>query len=283
MRSSTATGARGQRPFRRETRRVEDGKKHPSTSAAGKPATRSEKVVYLGREDYEAASPILRDAVLKLWDVVEDLTLLRPIRSLTYQATIFGSARIQSGTPHYQAVRRLAFNLAEMGASVVTGGGPGLMQAANEGALAGAPDHPERSIGIRIDLEFEQEVNAFVGQVYKHKTFFSRLHHFILRSNVFVVVPGGIGTLLELAMVWQLLQVRKLYDTPLILVGPMWSELVSWANRWMIEGETRLASPIDMSIPRCVDTVDEAVELIRPHYEAWQRDGQDGVNGVGSR
>lgn len=232
-------------------------------------APEAEPVVTLSREDFAAASVILRDAVLKLWDVVDDLTRLRPRRSPTYQVTIFGSARILPGTPHYLEARRLAFELARMGCSIVTGGGPGLMQAANEGAQAGAPDHPERSVGIRVDLDFEKEANAFVGEVYQHKTFFSRLHHFVLRSNAFVVVPGGIGTLLEVAMVWQLLQVRKLYDTPLVLVGPMWAELVDWAREHMV-GQG-LAAAVDATIPSCVDRVDEAVELIRPHYQRWER------------
>ena len=127
-------------------------------------------------------------------------------------------------------------------------------------------------MGIRIELEFEQESNPFVGQLYEHRTFFSRLHHFVLRSNAFVVVSGGIGTSLEMMMIWQLLQVKRLYDTPFVLVGPMWSELVAWAQRYMIDTNPQLASPQDMQIPDCVDTVQEAFELIRRDYARWQSD-----------
>src|SRR3954454_1518477 len=114
------------------------------------------------------------------------------------------------------------------------------MQAANEGAgAAGAPER-NRSVGIRVDLPFEQEVNPFVGQAFEHKTFFTRLHHFVLTSDAFVVAPGGVGTVLELMMVWQLLQVRHVRDTPLILVGKMWTGLVQWAKTHLLESQPPL-------------------------------------------
>ena len=100
----------------------------------------------------------------------------------------------------------MAAVLAEMGCDIVTGGGPGLMQAANEGAASCQAE----SIGIRVDLPFEQEVNSFVTQAFEHRTFFTRLHQFVLTSDAYVVAPGGIGTVLETMMIWQLLQVRHL-------------------------------------------------------------------------
>jgi hypothetical protein len=99
------------------------------------------------------------------------------------------------------------------------------------GAAAAKAPERNRSVGIRVDLPFEQEANPFVEQAFEHKTFFTRLHHFVLSSDAFVVAPGGIGTVLELMMVWQLLQVRHVHDTPLILVGKMWADLVDWAGR----------------------------------------------------
>ena len=121
-----------------------------------------------------------------------------------------------------------------------------------------------------MDLPFEQQVNDYVGEVYQHKSFFSRLHHFILRSNAYIVTPGGIGTTLELMMVWQLLQVRKLYDTPILLVGKMWTELLDWARTTMVESGHNLADSVDMTIPQCVDCLDDAAEIIRKHYERWR-------------
>jgi predicted Rossmann-fold nucleotide-binding protein len=145
------------------------------------------------------------------------------------------------------------------------------MRAANEGAASAEPGAAGRSVGIRIALPFEQEINPFVGEVYEHRTFFSRLHQFMIMSDAFVVVPGGIGTLLELSLAWQLLQVRKLYNTPLIVVGEMWAELVEWGRRAMLRPGTELAEPVDLAIPRCVETIDEAIALLRANRETWLR------------
>lgn len=229
------------------------------------------EVIPLGAEVNEEALRVLYASVLRLWDVVDDLSRLRPERSAAYSVSIFGSARITPGCKEYEDIKRLAATLARNGCTVVTGGGPGLMQAANEGAREGAPDHPERSVGIRIALEFEQGVNPFVGEFFEHRTFFSRLHHFVLRSNAFVVTPGGIGTALELMTVWQLLQVRKLTQTPLILVGEMWGKLVDWARAYMSASGSAIAYATrqELEIPQCVLTVDEALEIINRDHEAW--------------
>jgi len=220
--------------------------------------------------DEEAVKQVLVSTVFSLWDIVNNLTRLKPSKSERYRVTIFGSARAKPGTFVYEEVKRVASALAQMGCDIITGGGPGLMQAANEGAAAvDAPEH-NRSIGIRVDLPFEQEVNPFVEQAFEHKTFFSRLHHFVLTSDAFVVTPGGIGTVLELMMIWQLLQVKHVDDTPLILVGNMWAELVDWGKQHLLKPELSLASPQDLAIPRCVKTADEAIALLRDHHAKWQ-------------
>ena len=148
-------------------------------------------------------------------------------------------------------------------------GGPGLMQAANEGAHSADPRGLSRSVGINIELPFEQEVNPFVTQAFTHRTFFSRLHHFMIMSDAFVVMPGGIGSLLELSLCWQLLQVRHLYNVPLILVGKMWADLVEWARKAMLIEGSELASDVDFEIPVCVNTIEETVALIRESRDAW--------------
>src|SRR5215471_10180672 len=185
--------------------------------------------------DEEAVKQVLVRSVFGLWQIVNNLTRLRPSKHERYRVTIFGSARAQPGTYVYAEVKRVAAALAEMGCDIITGGGPGLMQAANEGAAAVHAPERSRSVGIRVELPFEQGVNPFVEQAYEHKTFFSRLHHFVLASDAFVVTPGGIGTVLELMMVWQLLQVKHVRDVPLILVGNMWGELVDWAKRNLLK------------------------------------------------
>jgi uncharacterized protein (TIGR00730 family) len=221
--------------------------------------------------DEDAAVDLLMGAVQGLWGVVNQLTRFRRTRRENYRVTIFGSARLRPNTPPYDAVKQLAAELTRMGCDIVTGGGPGLMQAANEGALSVEPGAPARSVGIRVELPFEQEVNPFVGQVYEHPTFFSRLHQFMMVSDAFVVVPGGIGTLLEMALVWQLLQVRKLYNTPLVLVGAMWPELIEWGRRHMLREGLELANAVDFTIPHCVGDVDQTVALLRAHREEWLR------------
>jgi uncharacterized protein (TIGR00730 family) len=219
--------------------------------------------------DEEAVKQILVHTVFGLWDIVNNLTRLKPSKSERYRVTIFGSARAKPGSFVYDEVKRLAAALADMGCDIITGGGPGLMQAANEGAAAANAPERNRSVGIRVDLPFEQEVNPFVELAFEHKTFFTRLHHFVLTSDAFVVVPGGIGTVLELTMIWQLLQVRHVADVPLILVGKMWSDLVSWARTHLLTTQPPLVNPEDLAIPRCVDTADEALALIREHHAGW--------------
>jgi uncharacterized protein (TIGR00730 family) len=221
--------------------------------------------------DEESVKQILVSTIFGLWDIVNNLTRLKPSKTEHYRVTIFGSARAKPGSFVYDEVKRVASALAEMGCDIVTGGGPGLMQAANEGATAANAPQRNRSVGIRVELPFEQEVNPFVEQAFEHKTFFSRLHHFVLTSDAFVVTPGGIGTVLELMLIWQLLQVKHVHDTPLILVGKMWAELVDWARKNLLKPELNLANPEDMTIPRCVNTADEAIALIREHHDGWLR------------
>ena len=219
--------------------------------------------------DEDAVKQLLVDSVLGLWDVVNNLTRLKPSRRERYRVTIFGSARIRPGTFGYEETKRVARVLAELGCDIITGGGPGLMQAANEGAAASGGQ--AQSVGIRVDLPFEQEVNSFVGMAFEHRTFFTRLHQFVLASDAFVVAPGGIGTVLETMLIWQLLQVEHLQDTPLILVGQMWPGLVEWARTTMLSTDPPLANAADVDIPRCVATGDEAIAILREHHERWRR------------
>ncbi len=232
-----------------------------------KPSFGQSDIVRLSDED--AAVELLERAVTGLWEVVNELTRFRRTTRQNYRVTIFGSARLKPGTIVYDQVKQLAAELTEMGCDIISGGGPGLMQAANEGALSIGPEALKRSVGIRVELPFEQELNPFVGQAYQHRTFFSRLHHFMIVSDAFVVVPGGIGSLLEMSLAWQLLQVRKLYNTPLILVGKMWPELIEWGRRSMLHKGSELASEIDFTIPHCVNTIDETVAIIRENRAAW--------------
>lgn len=223
-------------------------------------------------DDEDRVRQVLSESVLGLWDVVNNLTRLRPSRHEHYRVTIFGSARVRPGTFAYEETRRIAAELAALGCDIITGGGPGLMQAANEGAAeAGGKS---RSVGIRVDLPFEQEVNSFVGMAYGHRTFFTRLHQFVISSDAFLVAPGGIGTVLETLMIWQLLQVKHLRDTPLILVGKHWPGLVAWARESMLGVDPPLVNPEDLDIPICVPTADDAIAILRQSHAAWVKAGE---------
>lgn len=222
--------------------------------------------------DEEAVRQIVIDTTMGLWDAVGNLTRLRPSKRNHYRVTIFGSARAKPGSVAYEETKRTAAALADLGCDIITGGGPGLMQAANEGAadLSGRV----QSVGIRVDLPFEQDMNDYVSQAFQHRTFFSRLHQFVLTSDAYIVAPGGIGTVLETMMIWQLLQVHHLKDTPLILVGPMWPGMVSWARTAMLSYDPPLANVEDFDIPQCVPNSDEAIAIIQDHHSRWLENGK---------
>ncbi len=193
-----------------------------------------------------------------------------------YRVTVFGSARISSG-PTYEATRRLTKILSDMGMDISTGGGPGLMEAANAGAIGS--ESGSRSFGYCIELpECNEPPNGFIEKGFHHKTFHSRLHQFVTWSSAFIVMPGGIGTLLELFMVWQLLQVKHLntLECPLILVGDQWGSLLDWVRSNVVE--LGLANPEHLDVVKLVPSVEAAVEevpcIIKPYYETFMQKRQ---------
>lgn len=145
-----------------------------------------------------------------------------------FRVTIFGSARIKSDDPIYKDVHELAKQIGAQGYDLVTGGGPGLMEAASTGHTEGDVEGRADSIGLNIQLPFEQKPNPGLELLDNHELFSSRLDEFMLLSDVVVVTPGGIGTCLELFYTWQLLQVKHICKMPLILVGKQWHKIVEW-------------------------------------------------------
>lgn len=143
-----------------------------------------------------------------------------------YRIAIFGSARITEGSEAYRDVYEIARGLSAAGFDIVTGGGPGLMQAANAGSKS-VPGGG-RSIGLNIRLPREQESNPYLDIKADFDRFSGRLDTFMSLSDAVVVAPGGIGTLLELFYTWQLSQVEHLCETPIILYGDMWTGLLEW-------------------------------------------------------
>lgn len=213
---------------------------------------------------------ILDKAIYQLWETINDLDQIQPERVEHYRVSIFGSSRIRRGDPIYDQVKKLSYELAHMGIDIVTGGGPGLMEAANAGAIEGQIESHARSFGLAIHLPSEEQSNPFVDKVFRHRTFFSRLHHFVRLSSAFIVMPGGIGTGLELFMVWQLLQVKHMKEHPLILVGTMWHGLIDWMRENMVE--RGLVSPPDLDVVKVVASGEEAIPIIRASYDRFKEE-----------
>jgi len=220
---------------------------------------------------------ILDKAIYQLWDTINDLDQIQPERVEHYRVSIFGSSRIRTGDPIYEEVKKLSAELARMGVDIVTGGGPGLMEAANAGAVEGQVESHARSFGLAIHLPNEEGANPFVNKVFRHRTFFSRLHHFVRLSSAFIVMPGGIGTALELFMVWQLLQVKHVTEHPLILVGTMWTGLIDWIQGTMVE--RGLVSATDLNVVSIVSSSDEAIPIIRASYERFKQEKENAQPG----
>ena len=218
---------------------------------------------------------VLDRAIYQLWETINDLDQIQPERVEHYRVSVFGSSRIRHGDPIYEEVKKLSSELARLGVDIVTGGGPGLMEAANAGAREGQTGK-SRSYGLAIHLPSEEAANPFVDKVFRHRTFFSRLHHFIRLSSAFIVMPGGIGTALELFMVWQLLQVKHMKEHPLILVGTMWPGLIEWMRATMVE--RGLVSPPDFDVIKVVGSSDEAIPIIRESYDRWLQQERANAN-----
>src|SRR5438552_11761624 len=205
---------------------------------------------------------IIDRTIVRLWDTIEELEALTPAELRFYRVAVFGSARLKSGDQEYLDVRRLASVLTEMGCDIVTGGGPGLMEAANEGAAISRGTRKTRSFGLTIAIPYEK-ANPYLDSVTAHRTFFSRLHHFVRMSQAFVIFPGGIGTALELLMVWQLLQDGFMTERPVVLVGEIWKGLLEWMRREMVP--RGLVNPEDLDLVKISGSVEEVVGIVEQH------------------
>ncbi len=199
-----------------------------------------------------------------------DYTLLREEKDRgKFTVAIFGSARIRQNDPRYRRIYRLGKWIGAMGFDVVTGGGPGLMAAANKGHQEGRKSLSARSVGLNIILPREQKANRHLDIKTEFPRFSERLDTFMYLANVVVVGPGGIGTLLELFYAWQLMQVRDVDDLPIILLGDMWPELVDWVKRWPLR--RRFLSPTDLDDIFLVRNNSEAMRIMEVAYDAFKK------------
>ena len=181
--------------------------------------------------------------------------------------SIFGSARTQPGTKYYQLAEEIAYMLVLHGYGVITGGGPGIMEAANKGAKRGKG----RSVGLNIELPFEQESNTFIDRdkLINFDHFFVRKVMFMKYAQGFIVLPGGFGTFDELFEAITLIQTKKIGKFPIVLVSKQyWSGLIDWIEDVMLEEEKNISQE-DMKLIQIVDTVQEAVETIDAFYSKY--------------
>lgn len=181
--------------------------------------------------------------------------------------SIFGSARTHYNDKYYKLAEDIAYKLVQNGYGVITGGGPGIMEAANKGARKGNG----KSVGINIDLPFEQSANSFIDsdKLITFDHFFVRKVMFMKYAQGFIVLPGGFGTFDELFEAITLIQTRKIGKFPIVLVGvKYWTGLINWIKDVMLS-EERNISPEDLDIFTLVDTSDEAVEYISKFYSRY--------------
>jgi hypothetical protein len=181
--------------------------------------------------------------------------------------SIFGSARTHYNDKYYRLAEDIAYNLTQNGYGVITGGGPGIMEAANKGAKRGNG----KSVGINIDLPFEQKPNSYIDadKLITFDHFFVRKLMFMKYAQGFIVLPGGFGTFDELFEAITLIQTRKIGKFPIILVGRnFWKGLLDWVKEVMLDEENNI-SPDDLNIFTIVDTADEAVDNIKEFYSRY--------------
>jgi len=177
------------------------------------------------------------------------------------KVAIFGSARIKEDTNLYGAIEKLGKSIVESGWIVVTGGGPGAMSAANKGALSAKTDKETVcSIAQAIYLPFEDGVNPYVEEYEQHETFYSRLKTFA-DCDAFIVTPGGIGTLLEMALIYQLIQAQHMDKKPVICVGRMWRTLKTWIQDEMLDNG--FLNNQEIKLIHYVDRFSEATHLLK--------------------
>jgi len=179
--------------------------------------------------------------------------------------SVFGSARTKPEDPYYQLAVDVAKRLVEAGFGVITGGGPGIMEAANKGAYMNGG----LSVGLNINLPFEQSHNPYIDpdKNIDHRYFFVRKVMFVKYAQAFVAMPGGFGTLDELFEVLTLIQTKKITNVPVILVGKeFWQGLVDWVKNTMLDKYNNISAK-DMDMIPITDDVDEVVQIIEDFYD----------------
>jgi uncharacterized protein (TIGR00730 family) len=181
--------------------------------------------------------------------------------------SVFGSARTNSNNKYYKSAEEIGYLLTQKGYGVITGGGPGIMEAANKGAKRGKG----KSVGLNIELPFEQSHNEFIDndKLLNFDYFFVRKVMFIKYAQGFIVLPGGVGTLDELFEALTLIQTGKIGKFPIVLVGSsFWEGIIDWIKRVMLDREHNISIE-DLDLFSIVESPEEAVEIIEEFYKKY--------------
>ena len=262
--ASKPDGAGGERPRRRQ-RPVESPSQNglapnPTLNAAQHLGKKTEDEILLRRQ--ELTQPAARHFTESdPWRVLritsEFVAGFDALAHLDPAVAIFGSARVPPGSPEYEAATEVARRLAEAGFAIITGGGPGIMEAANKGAVEGGGE----SVGCNIELPFEQGTNQYVNVAINFRYFFVRKTMFVKYAEAFVIFPGGFGTMDELFEALTLIQTGKVGNFPVVLFGTRyWRGLLDWLRETML-GEGKI-SPEDLDLLHPTDDPAEATRII---------------------
>ncbi len=192
-----------------------------------------------------------------------------------FRVAIFGSARLKPNDPRYKQIHTLAKMIARQSLDVVTGGGPGIMEAANKGHKEGRKGkrNGAHSFGLNIKLPMEQAENKHLDIKKDFEKFSARLDYFMYLSNVVVVAPGGVGTLLELFYTWQLIQVKHICSIPIIFMGEMWPPLVKWIEKWPLK--KKFLDKEDMHPFFLAKNCSEAMTIIKKANKEYLKGNKD--------
>jgi uncharacterized protein (TIGR00730 family) len=201
------------------------------------------------------------DESWRLFRILSEFTEgIDTLSDLGFAVSIFGSARIQPDSPYYMQTIELANKLAKEDFSIITGGGPGIMEAGNKGAY----DEQGKSVGLNIVLPKEQDPNPYQNITLNYRYFFARKVMFVKHSMGYVCMPGGFGTLDEFFEALTLVQTHKIYPMPLVLFGTkFWQGLLNWIKEQPLQ--ERLISPEDMNLMHITDDIEEVVAIMLKH------------------
>jgi hypothetical protein len=194
----------------------------------------------------------------------------RVLSSKSFKVAIFGSARIKPTHPVYKEIYQLAKMIGERNIDLVTGGGPGLMEAANTGHKDGKASKNLKEIGLTINIPHEHHHRNWTYIRRNFSKFSDRLDNFMLLSNAVVVAPGGIGTMLELFYTWQLMQSQKIRHIPVILLGHMWPDLLNWMREHPVK--SGFIDSKDVDLLHVAHTAEEAMEILEKEYKKYKKE-----------